>query len=55
MAAEMGIELLDEEQYRHLQKVGEFDTKTSSWPKTPEEIRQRGGRSLATTATGAFF
>jgi hypothetical protein len=43
MAAAMGIELLTEEQYRELQKLGEFDTKTSSWVKTPSEIRTRGG------------
>lgn len=43
MAAAMGIELLTEEQYRELQKRGEFDTKTSSWVKTPEEIRKLGG------------
>jgi len=43
MAAAMGIELLSEEQYRGLQKLGEFDTKTSSWVKTPSEIRKRGG------------
>ena len=43
MAADMGIELLTEEQYRDLQKRGEFDTKTSSWIKTPEEIRKLGG------------
>ncbi|ART75430.1 DUF4256 domain-containing protein [Sutcliffiella horikoshii] len=43
MAAEMGIELLTEEQYRELQKIGEFDLKTSSWVQTPEEIRKLGG------------
>ncbi|MFB3923090.1 MAG: DUF4256 domain-containing protein [Terriglobia bacterium] len=43
MAAAMGIELLTEEQYRALQKLGEFDTKTSSWVKTPVEIRKLGG------------
>ena len=43
MAAKMGIELLTEEQYRELQKLGEFDTKTSSWIKTPPEIRKLGG------------
>src|SRR5690606_24745369 len=43
MAEEMGIELLTEEQYRHLQTLGEFDTKTSSWIITPEPIRKRGG------------
>ncbi|WP_448701966.1 DUF4256 domain-containing protein [Mucilaginibacter sp. AW1-3] len=43
MAAAMGIELLTEEQYRALQKLGKFDTKTSSWVKTPDEIRKLGG------------
>jgi len=43
MAADMGIELLTEEQYRELQQLGEFDTKTSSWVKTPDEIRELGG------------
>ena len=43
MAAAMGIELLTEEQYRELQTLGEFDTKTSSWVKTPPAIRKRGG------------
>jgi hypothetical protein len=43
MAAAMGIELLTEEQYRELQKLGEFDTKTSSWVQTPAEIRKLGG------------
>src|SRR6202047_1353493 len=43
MAAGMGIELLTEEQYRGLQKLGEFDTKTSSWVKTPADVRKLGG------------
>ena len=43
MATAMGIELLTEEQYRELQKLGEFDTKTSSWVKTPPEIRKLDG------------
>lgn len=43
MAADMGIELLNEEQYRALQKLGNFDTKTSSWVKTPPAIRKLGG------------
>src|SRR6202451_4611255 len=42
-AAAMGIELLTEEQYRKLQSLGEFDTKTSSWVKTPSAIRKLGG------------
>ena len=43
IATAMGVELLTEEQYRELQKLGEFDTKTSSWVKTPAEIRKLGG------------
>ena len=43
MASAMGVELLTEEQYRELQKVGNFDTKTSSWVKTPSAIRKLGG------------
>ena len=43
MAEAMGIEILTEEQYRKLQKLGEFDTKTSSWVKTPDNIRKLGG------------
>jgi hypothetical protein len=43
MAAAMGVELLTEEQYRELQNLGEFDTKTSSWVKTPSAIRKLGG------------
>jgi hypothetical protein len=43
MAAAMGIDLLTEEQYRGLQKLGNFDTKTSSWVKTPSDIRKLGG------------
>ena len=43
MVADMGIEILTEEQYRQLQQLGEFDTKTSSWVKTPADIRKLGG------------
>ena len=43
MAAAIGIELLTEEQYQELQKLGEFNLKTSSWVGTPEEIRKLGG------------
>ena len=43
IAAAMGIELLTEEQYRELQKLGDFDTKTSSWVQTPTDIRELGG------------
>ena len=47
MAAAMGIELLTEVQYRELQKLGNFDTKTSSWVKTPADIRKLGGAIFA--------
>jgi len=47
MATAMGIELLTEEQYRELQKLGNFDTKTSSWVKTPSDIRKLGGAIFA--------
>ena len=43
IAEEMGVELLTEQEYRELQQLGEFDTKTSSWVKTPAAIRKRGG------------
>ena len=43
LAANMGIEILTDEQYRELQKLGSFDTKTSSWVKTPPDIRKLGG------------
>ena len=47
MATAMGIEILTEEQYQELQKLGNFDTKTSSWLKTPSEIRKLGGAIFA--------
>ena len=47
LASEMGIEILNEEQYRELQKLGEFDTKTSSWIATPPAIRKLGGAIFA--------
>jgi len=47
LAAAMGIELLNEDQYRELQKLGEFDTKTSSWIQTPADIRKLGGAIFA--------
>jgi len=47
LAAAMGIELLNEDQYRELQKLGEFDTKTSSWIQTPSVIRELGGAIFA--------
>jgi hypothetical protein len=55
MAAAMGIELLTEEQYRELQKLGEFDLKTSSWVKTPSEIRELGGALFADRRYGQVF
>lgn len=55
MAAEMGIELLTEEQYRELQKLGEFDTKTSSWIKTPPEVRALGGALFCDRRYGKVF
>ena len=55
MASAMGIELLTEEQYRELQKLGNFDTKTSSWVKTPSEIRKLGGAIFADFRYGNVF
>ena len=55
MAAAMGIELLTEEQYRALQDLGNFDTKTSSWIKTPPAIRQLGGALFAHRRYGRVF
>ena len=55
MAVAMGIELLTEEQYRELQKLGNFDTKTSSWLKTPDEIRKLGGAIFADFRFGTVF
>jgi hypothetical protein len=55
MAAEMGIDLLTEEQYRDLQKLGNFDTKTSSWIKTPPDIRKLGGALFADFRYGNVF
>jgi len=55
MAAEMGIELLTEEQYRDLQQLGKFDTKTSSWVATPTEIRALGGAIFGDLRFGRVF
>ena len=55
MAAAMGIELLTYEQYRQLQELGEFDTKTSSWVKTPADIRKLGGAVFADRRYGHVF
>jgi len=55
MATAMGIELLTEEEYRELQKLGNFDTKTSSWITTPSEIRKLGGAIFADYRFGRVF
>lgn len=55
MANEMGIELLTEEDYRHLQESGPFDTRTSSWLKTPEKIRSLGGALFGDYRYGQVF
>jgi len=55
MAAAMGIELLTEEQYRELQRLGDFDTKTSSWVETPANIRKLGGAIFCDRRYGTVF
>ena len=55
MAAAMGIELLTEEEYLELQKLGNFDTKTSSWVKTPSDIRRLGGALYCDRRYGRVF
>ncbi|SHF72866.1 DUF4256 domain-containing protein [Ornithinibacillus halophilus] len=55
MATDMGIELLTEEQYRELQKLGKFDTKTSSWVQTPSDIRKLGGSLFCDYRFGHVF
>ncbi|MFA7325486.1 MAG: DUF4256 domain-containing protein [Candidatus Kapaibacterium sp.] len=55
MASQMGIEILDEGQYRELQQLGNFDCKTSSWIKTPESIRKLGGAIFADFRFGTVF
>lgn len=55
MANAMGVELLSEQQYRELQKLGAFDTKTSSWVKTPEGIRELGGAVFCDYRYGTIF
>ncbi|MBU1935514.1 DUF4256 domain-containing protein [Patescibacteria group bacterium] len=55
MAAAMGIELITEEQYRQLQEFGEFDTKTSSWLKTPADVRKLGGALFGDRRYGRVF
>jgi Protein of unknown function (DUF4256) len=55
MAAAIGVEILSEEQYRELQKLGNFDSKTSSWVKTPAEMRKLGGALFADRRFGRVF
>lgn len=55
MAGGMGIDLLTEEQYRELQKLGEFDTKTSSWVSTPPDVRKLGGALFCDRRYGKVF
>jgi hypothetical protein len=55
MAASMGVELLTEEQYRELQTLGTFDTKTSSWVQTPSDVRALGGALFADYRYGRVF
>jgi hypothetical protein len=55
MAVAMGIELLTEQQYRQLQQLGEFDTTTSSWVKTPSEVRELGGALFCDRRYGKVF
>lgn len=55
LAAEWGAELLTEQQYRELQALGEFDTKTSSWVTTPDDVRSRGGALFCDRRYGKVF
>jgi hypothetical protein len=55
MAAAMGVEILTEDEYRDLQKFGEFDTKTSSWVKTPSDVRELGGALFCDRRYGKVF
>ena len=55
MAAAIGIEILTEEEYRALQNLGSFDTKTSSWIKTPADVRKLGGALFADYRYGKVF
>jgi hypothetical protein len=55
LAAAMGVELLTEEEYRALQKLGEFDTRTESWVKTPADIRKLGGALFCDRRYGHVF
>jgi hypothetical protein len=55
VAAAMGVALLDEAQYHHLQQLGEFDLKTSSWLKSPDDVRERGGAIFGDRRYGRVF
>jgi hypothetical protein len=55
LAAAMAIDLLTEEQYRELQRLGKFDTKTSSWVKTPSDVRKLGGALFCDRRYGKVF
>jgi hypothetical protein len=55
VAKELGVEMLDEDGYRELQKLGEFDLKTSSWVKTPADVRKRGGALFCDRRYGRVF
>ncbi len=55
LATEMGVEILTEEQYRELQKLGSFDTKTSTWIKTPDDVRKLGGALFCDRRFGRVF
>ena len=55
MATAMGVKILTEEEYRELQKLGEFDTKTSSWLRTPDEVRKLGGALFSDRRYGRVF
>jgi Protein of unknown function (DUF4256) len=55
LAATMGVEMLTEEQYQQLQQLGEFDTKSSSWLRTPAEVRKLGGAIFGDRRFGRVF
>jgi hypothetical protein len=55
LAAELGVEVLEEGEYRALQELGSFDQKTSSWLRTPPEVRQRGGAIFGDLRYGRVF
>ncbi len=55
MCEQMGIEMLDEQWYRHLQETGDYDTKTSSWILTPQDIREKGGALFGDKRYGHVF